>query len=468
MRVTMDTVSSSYRWLWLALGAMVVVRITIWASYLVNPDLFLQPDSHDYRFLGAQFFEQGMFTSFSRTPVYPLFIGFLETKMDLDLPKIVLIQIAISLANGFLVWRLFRCYWLPRQDESLQPKTPHSINMFWVGLLSLFIFGFDLVSAFGANYLLSETLFTLLSLLCANWLMDIKHGQYKHHQLAVALRVMLIGVTLGLATLCRPIAVFLPVAIVIWGVTDKRLAIHKPSGKQRQILLFALMFVISSVFSVGWMMRNQEKTGVTFLTTISSINLYEYRAAWNIAQRDGRSFESVQAEFRENKINLQKQRGLNEGELAKAMGEQGLALILSTPLETLHQGGKGFVHLYFGVFGAAIDDWLGVLGIGPDNSVLPLVVKLGVLGHSIFIYLGVLWLLIYFVRRRKAFSQTQRSLVVLSLVLVGYFTMLSVGVEAYARFRIPMIPFLSLLSVIGWVYAIRHGLGRRTPWRIGE
>ena len=150
------------------------------------------------------------------------------------------------------------------------------------------------------------------------------------------------------------------------------------------------------------------------------------------------------------------------------MGEQGLALIISTPMETLHQGGKGLVHLYFGVFGAVIDDWMGVLGVRSEESVLPLVVKLGVFGHSVFIYLGVLWLLVHFVRRRKAFSQTQRSLVVLSLVMVGYFTMLSVGVEAYARFRIPMIPFLSLLSVIGWVYAIRHGLGRRTPWRIGE
>jgi hypothetical protein len=171
----------------------------------------------------------------------------------------------------------------------------------------------------------------------------------------------------------------------------------------------------------------------------------------------------VQAEFRENKIKLQKKQGLNEGEIAKVVGSQGLNIILSTPLETLQQGVMGFVDLYFDIFPAAIDDLMRLFGIHPEASILPLLVKVGVLAHSAFIYLGVLWLLVFFVTKRKNTSPEQRSLVVLSLVMVGYFTLLSVGVEAYARFRIPIIPFLGLLSIIGWTNAIQYGLGRRTP-----
>ena len=191
------------------------------------------------------------------------------------------------------------------------------------------------------------------------------------------------------------------------------------------------------------MVRNHEQTGEYFLNTISSINLYEYRAAWNIAYRNKRGFFSVQRELQSNKQELRSELGLNEAQLATHVSAEALRIIIDTPVETIIQGGRGFLNLYLGIFNSAIDDLAKNMGI-THPSVIAISIKALVICHLVAVYLGCLWFGLYLLRGQKD------DLVKLSIMLITYFTLLSIGAETYARFRIPITPFIVLISALGW------------------
>ncbi|NKB64464.1 MAG: hypothetical protein GKR95_20875 [Gammaproteobacteria bacterium] len=453
--IVTGTMSKNLKWLFLMLGIMLVTRLGIWLAYGLNEMLFLQPDSHDYVFLGKQLFAEGLFPSLSRTPVYPAFVGFLGVVLGFDVKTIILVQIAVSILTGCLAWRILKRI---RSDLSDTAEGARHGNVFIIFAL---IFGLDFVSAQGANYLLSETFFTFLVLVAVNLVIDIK--QQRSDSWA---KGGLCGLVLGLAILCRPIAIFLPMVVVVWGVLQPTTQGH---DKQKafgfyQLGVFALVFVLGMSSAVLWMVRNYDRTGEVFLTTISSINLYEYRAAWNIAYRDDRPFNEVQTEFRENKSAIQRDLNLNEGEVAKRMGSEGLDLIRQTPVETMIQGGLGFLRLYFGVFSSAIDVLFRVLGSGnqaPGTLEATWVVKILVLCHLVITYFGIALLLISRFNDEKrpgesrwqggmARALTGNSILLFCGLVIGYFTVLSVGIEAYARFRIPIMPLLAILAALGW------------------
>ena len=163
------------------------------------------------------------------------------------------------------------------------------------------------------------------------------------------------------------------------------------------------------------MVRNHEQTGEYFLSTISSINLYEYRAAWNIAYRNKRGFFSVQRELQSNKQELRSELGLNEAQLATHVSAEALRIIIDTPVETIIQGGRGFLNLYLGIFNSAIDDLAKNMGI-THPSVIAISIKALVICHLVAVYLGCLWFGLYLLRGQKD------DLVKLSIMLITYFT----------------------------------------------
>ena len=461
-------------WIFFALLLAGVSRGVIWLAHGGDSAWFLQPDSHDYLFLGQQLFGQSDFPSVSRTPVYPVFLGFVTQVLGLGPAHIAFLQIIVSLVTLGLIWWMLKRYWLDRiSRESL--LTRQGIRPYLAAALVFFaVFGLDFISAQGANYLLSETLFTLIIVVGAILLMEIRHGTRY-----VWINTIACGLVFGLATLCRPIAVFLPCFFLVWGLLPMPRGLGFTRARPAFMGFLMVVLLISSLFPAAWMKRNEAQTGVRFLTTISSINLYEYRAAWNIARRDGREFEAVQKEFREEKRGLQRQLGLNDGELADEVGRKALTIIKDTPWETVQQGIRGFVHLYFGVFGSAIENLADRVGLGA-SSWITVLCKFFVSGHALMVYLGILALSVnLFFRSRSSvdlddyadeppIAASKMSLITLSILMVVYFTLLSVGVEAYARFRLPMIPFLGLLSIFGWMVVMAYFGKNRTPWRIGE
>ena len=74
-------------------------------------------------------------------------------------------------------------------------------------------------------------------------------------------------------------------------------------------------------------------------------------------------------------------------------------------------------------------------------------VKIWALFYLALLYLGVLVAIVAFFRGQGR----AREFFVLLVVVVGYFTLLSIGAETYSRFRVPMGPTLSVLAGSGWM-----------------
>ena len=84
--------------------------------------------------------------------------------------------------------------------------------------------------------------------------------------------------------------------------------------------------------------------------------MYNYRAAWNVAYRDGRTFQEVKDEFHENRSNfIRKNPQLSDYDVGQHFTKEGLAIILSTPKETFFQAVRGFVYLYAGIYNGSLD-----------------------------------------------------------------------------------------------------------------
>ena len=65
--------------------------------------------------------------------------------------------------------------------------------------------------------------------------------------------------------------------------------------------------------------------------------------------------------------------------------------------------------------------------------------------HLRLLYYGFV-LLIPFIRDK----QKNHAVFWLLVIIVGYFTLFSIGAETTSRFRVPIVPMLSILSGIGW------------------
>ena len=158
-----------------------------------DPNLYIQPDSLEYLKLATEIFEQHSFTSFSRTPTYPLFLGTIEYFTDWDASGLVVIQILLSLANIYLIWQISKSLFSPRAQ-----------------IILLALYSLDFASAMGANYLLTETLFTTLLLLaCLSFIRCTNANQ-------PILSALSCGGALSLLILCRPIAVLLPIVFTAY------------------------------------------------------------------------------------------------------------------------------------------------------------------------------------------------------------------------------------------------------------
>ena len=169
--------------------------------------------------------------------------------------------------------------------------------------------------------------------------------------------------------------------------------------------------------------------------------MYNYRAAWNVAYRDGRTFQEVKDEFHEVRSQYKRQNpDLSEYEIGRHFTSEGLRIILDTPKETVLQAVRGLVYLYGGIYNGSLQR------IFKDHISLKLSQIYSLL-INILVYLGILLCLFSW----KLFNKQQRSLVVLSGLVVCYFTFFSIGVESYARLRAPFMPYLVILSVFGWL-----------------
>jgi hypothetical protein len=207
------------------------------------------------------------------------------------------------------------------------------------------------------------------------------------------------------------------------------------------------------------LIRNHSKTGVYFFTTISSTNLYEWRAAWNVATITNTPFEEVKLEFKKNSNAQKEKENLNEGELAKWKINEGLIILKKYPLTTLYQGLAGFSKMFFETENLKnLSKFITYTNHKNTNDIYENIKKyilsstavlvIWRIFHLLMMYFGVLITVFYLFKGK--FSHHQKNLLLLLGLIIIYFTFFSVGAEAYARFRVPIVPSLSFLGALGF------------------
>ncbi|CAN5793413.1 hypothetical protein BH20GEM1_BH20GEM1_00910 [soil metagenome] len=250
------------------------------------------------------------------------------------------------------------------------------------------------------------------------------------------------GLALGMATLIRPIAFYLPlVVLLVMGLSKLR----------SRLLLPALLFLLAFALPVGgWLARNYRVTGVATISTIQGINLAYYRAAGAIAAQDQISVDEAQQRMLDL-VASEGGSGLNPAERARVEARVGLREILRHPWGYVQTAVRGTAYTLAGPARSRFVERLR--GTGAEFMTPPIVVASAASAFLLTIasMIGtIIWLR----------SREWRRLLLIGLPL-AYLLLIAAGYEAWARFRVPLEPLMAILAGISVLEGLR-AVGRQS------
>ena len=402
------------RCFWAAAAVGILLRVSLFLVAAPEPARRLYaPDSFDYQRLAVNLLQGHGFSrdvgpayrpDILRTPVYPAMLAALYLVGGPRPAVGVFAGVLLSCAAIFLARRAART-WAPGAG---------------VGNVAGAFVALDLGAAAYANYLLTEALFTVLLLVAFDLL-------GRAVRTTSALPALGSGLVLGLAILCRPIAVGLPF-----------LALLTRNWKMSRLVLLGSLAVVAP-----WIARNAVVAGFWGVSSVGSVNLLYHRASAVEDARLGRPHETAPTPA-----------DAGDTEAVSRMRREGL--------DVLRRHAGWFVRLtlyaWLRTFGPDEDPVLGLFGIPTDPS--PWWLTRAAASHQprapslaenlmegaflILLAAGVL-------RGIRALRDPPlRSWVVAALCVFGYFLLAS-GPEYYGRFRVPILPFLAMIADAGGV-----------------
>ncbi len=405
------------------------------------------PDSEGYYQAAKNFLDYGQFSlspappllpiSF-RTPGYPSFVVLFWAIFG-NLLAVTFVQIVLVAGTAVLVYRL-ACWCLNKRlamvVASLTVLEPSAIYYSFL-LLSDTLFTFLLVAGV---YLFFGPIFSpVISRMVKWWYLAS-------------------GLIIGLATLVRPIAQFLP---FVFGLLILTFYLYT---KQRRVLVSLILFLFGfGVVVMPWVIRNHYLFGGWAVSSVASYNLYHYNAPMFYAYKEGVSFEEGRAFF-QSKVRAEEQLMMmslyKSQELKTAaldyiqtdwLGYSFFHLVKSAPF-FLTDGLRDISH-QLGLADTAMPNISNfilhgdILGLGrtifnsPRDSLFLVggaLFWLSVLA-GMFLALGSVWFR----------GSNARGLIIFAVCLVFYFGFLT-GPVANARFRLPAQPFMFLTAVYGF------------------
>lgn len=437
--------SAKVRLLVVVLICTALLRIVaVLTVYRVEPTRTLRPDSQSYVDSARALVELGRFAvspdspnlaQTVRTPGYPAFIAAVYAIFgETNLP-VLLAQIVLSVAAIGLVYLLGRILWSST-----------------VAVISAIVLALDSSSFLYSQMVLTETLFTFVLVLTV-W---------------AAVRVVLVErpsrlsavvVGLGLAgqALIRPVGYYLILVFLLTLLVRIAAANHK-----RELSIAVLLMLLPWVLLVGgWQLRNWLLTGSSEFSHIRGINLLYYRGADIVARRDGVSLETARTIIEEK---LGDTGDMSHAELGEMYTREGLKLIGSNPSLFFSSALNGAVRMLFIPGAGGVLEYLGmpVEREGAMGDLLRIstvdYVKKWLVGNPVqfiaFVLTELYLLCVYGFAAAGAWYSLirERSSRLAHSLLLGtvlYFLIISAGPEAYARFRVPIMPFLALYAGCG-------------------
>jgi 4-amino-4-deoxy-L-arabinose transferase-like glycosyltransferase len=443
----------------LILCTALVLRLPFVAIVAVHPDRMWLNDSASYlrpavNLLAGHGFSQSESPPFVpdtvRTPTYPLFLVGLFAVAGRAPLAIALAQMALSAVTAVLVYVIGRRLLRERQ-----------------ALIAGLLFSLALGPVVYSVLILSETLFTFMLVAWMALLLVCRHRGGVGWAIAA-------GVAGGLAVLCRPIAVLLPLPAAMLVIAGSR-------QRRRRHVAIALVFVVTVAAVIApWVARNRRVLGFTALSTVAEYNLLYYSACSLTADRRDQSMARVRAEARERveaelaghdgatsrEGNATTRAARYEAARARVWGaiaretlaedpwryvgrhlRDDLASLLPSVTELLElvgvtEGGKGTLAVLqrHGLV-AAVRHYFGGR-LWPLWIAAPCIIALGAT------YAGALAGAVALARQRAWHT-------LVFLLLPTLYFLLMPGAAAHPRFRVPVMPFVCLLA----------GAGVNSTWR---
>jgi hypothetical protein len=288
-----------------------------------NPDTAVEGDTRSYVRPALALLEDQRFSigpgdprpEFVRTPGYPSFIAAVYGVFGEDRAPVLLAQVALSVVTVFLVALLGARMWSPA-----------------VGLLAALLLSLDPLQLYTAGTLLTESLATLLLVLVAG----VGFLVFTRDKPKIGM-VVLLGLTMALATMVRPVTYYLPLLVVLLFVYR---FVHKQTPRAYVVRMLVAFLVPLVVIIGGWQLRNHEEVGSWRFSAVEAKNVYLYRAAGVVGDQEGISFQSAQDQLRTRLALLE---GHGQGAYYGRMYKDGLHIILSDPVEATENVASGLL-----------------------------------------------------------------------------------------------------------------------------
>lgn len=256
------------------------------------------------------------------------------------------------------------------------------------------------------------------------------------------------GLLAGFTAFIRPVAMLLGVALAA--------AVWITGGRECRARVAASLIVASLIIPAAWIVRNQRQTGVTVFSSISRINLLMYRAAGTLAIRDPGSFDAnitrrqqelevvvcreAEARFRRPCADIP------ITERASLYSGLAVPILLADPVGVAMQLARAFVMI---MFGGGANMMSTLTGISESTGRVIALVYTAPLALLAMAGVG-------FWRR------IDRAATWIMLLTIAYLVFMSLGAEAYSRFRVPFLPLYAMLAGGGAAMLLDRAGARRS------
>lgn len=414
--------------------------LTPWDNEVFRQEINHFGDAAEYDLLANNIWKTGSLSVMSdtRTPGYPLLVAFFYYIFGQKGVWLILIfQILLDLATIYLIYLISR-----RMSSSL-----------WIGPIAAFLYAINFQSALYANKLLTEIPFTFLIVL-AVWL--IMRGIQEHKKIFWFLGAS--GALFGIATLIRPVSLYLPVVIAVFWLISA-FFIKKPFMRavgELIIFLFVFILVISP-----WLVHNKKMYGYYELTTIQGKNLCCCNATYLKSSVEGISFSEAEKYFPYVP-------GSDENPFLVAHNCQRKAInyIASNIVHYIPLHFKGVLITFLGVGQNDISyllnkeiankdfmegSWFNrfiteVRSFKDQYFIVPVLLLWQIIECLLFL-IGMIILLI------KKNSWNEKICAILIILFIAYLVNV-VGIIGHTRFRIPVTPLYLVFTAYGLVFFI--------------
>lgn len=401
--------------IWLAAALTVGLHVAMLARMWPEPARFVSvPDSQQYLALAANLRAGHGFSQmtappyqpdFLRTPVYPALLALLPGTGDAQVRAAAMLNVGLGLCTIAL-----------------------AVGVVWTRFgvasasLTAWLLATDITSLTFHHLILTESAFAF-ALLGAIVVLT------REPSLGVRYAA-LGGMGLGVAALCRPIAVLLAPALA--PLFAARAA---SDGRRAAMRSWVACALVAGIVVSAWVVRNAVVFGEARLSSVGGVNLYVHRAAFVEARRTGEPVEVVRARL---EAELERSTsGLSEADRNRWLESAGRARLMAHPIDYALEHLEGVVRMA----GPERDEIFDAIGVARRGALARVVTVVGGL------HLAVLYVCV-----GRALVSGGRRLLPWAAVSAFLYTAVVGGPEMSARFRMPLMPLLAAAAGL----AIQH------------